>query len=243
MATASDTAQTPITVEETIAQATPWTVTGGYTPASGSDRLVVVGLGWGASVDIVVTGVTLGGQAMTEVSSIYEGVWPGISVWILKEAGIAAMSGTALVATITNTATQAGAIAFTLTGVNQATPTSSAQTGSGQTTTVQPGTAVTSTSNGLVIAVTCTDAEGGFSAQSGSNDSGELTSSAIQSDVLVAAQYEAGTGGAVTPTWTQASERYAVVAFSADAAAAAPPALVESHIGLARPFNMAVGRR
>jgi len=214
-ATTYDTAQTPSTF--TTIASSPWAV-GNFTPAAGSNRMALCGVGYGstAGAGATTTAVALGGQSMTQVgTTASDSNWASLSVWRLNEAGIAAMSGAALSVTFTGAASQGGVVCFTLT--NAAGTISSPQTGGATGVTAQPGTAVTSTSDGLVISIVMTDAEGGFSAQSGSNDSGTLTSAAIGSDTLIAAQYQSGTGGSVTPTFTQALNGYAVVAFNVDA--------------------------
>jgi hypothetical protein len=71
------------------------------------------------------------------------------------------------------------------------------------------------------------DAEGGITVGgSGADDSGTLKSGAIGSDTIVGASYQAGTGGSITPSWTQASNGYAVVAFNVNAAAGGGSAFV-----------------
>lgn len=220
MATAYNTAQTPGTLTNSPVSS-PWAA-GNYTPAAGSNRMAIVVVGYGfAAGAATTTAVSLGGQSMTQVgSNATDSSWVSCSTWRLNEAGIAAMSGAALSVTLGGggSATQACAVCFTLTGSDGTT--SSPQTGSGTGTTAS-SSAVTSTSDGLVIAGVMTDAGDGSLAVSGSgaDDSGTLKIAESGADTMAGAQYITGSGGSITPSWTQNSNGYAVVAFNVNAVA------------------------
>lgn len=222
----------------------PWTVLT-YTPEAGSDRLLIVMVSTGQNINDPVTGVTAGGQAMTQIgTAVYDGAWSGITVWRLLEAGIAAMSGTTF-SIAGSGATGIAAIAFTLVGVDQTTPVTSPQSGSGTTgTTAQASAAVTSTANGLVVGGLTTTTTAAANVTPSHTQIAELPN--VDGFILGSAQQTAGTGGSINLTWTQSDSEWAVRTFNVQAAegGGGGPILVASNpvAALLRPFNMSRGR-
>lgn len=208
---------------------TPTTVTGttfptvafagwNYTAETGSNRCVYLFVGNGKSSGAgAATGVTLGGQAMTEVQTrVTDSNWVSIQVYRLLEAGIAAMSGVAgSVANITGF-DQVGLVAFTLTDVDQTTPETSPQSGSGSGTTAQASASVNSTSSGLVIGAIMSDSESGIT----ESNTLIVKTAVMNSDTICAGQQATGTGSAINLSWSQANTGWAVRNFNVQSASA-----------------------
>jgi hypothetical protein len=190
-----------------------------YTPESGSDRLCVLCVGMGEdNGNGVISAVTLGGQSMTQVGTVVtDSSWVSVEVWVLNEAGIAAMSGSTVVVTRTGNIHQLGMIACTLTGVDQATSTTSPQSGFGTgQANIAASASVTSTSGGMVVGACMTDDQTGITP-----DFTQIAETAVmETDTILNAQYTAGTGGSINLTWDNAaSQGYAIRTFNVQASA------------------------
>jgi hypothetical protein len=97
-----------------------------YTVSPGSNRLLILNLHWEAASDLTVTGVTYGGQAMTEVRakvSVDNGSrWQAIHSWYLNDAGITAATDDSFVVSMSGTPLDAFYLTRSYQNVNQATP-------------------------------------------------------------------------------------------------------------------------
>ena len=71
-----------------------------YTVSAGTDRILILAVGWEHEANITIDTVTYGGQTCIEIGQISEfggGFSNGASLWYILDAGIAAASGTAIV--------------------------------------------------------------------------------------------------------------------------------------------------
>ena len=102
-----------------------------FTPSEGENRMVLVGIGCeNNESSSVVTGVTLGGKALTEIEQDYISRYSGFSWWsncawlgYLAEADIAEMAGNNLIATWASQPDNSTLLAFaTFENVDQVTP-------------------------------------------------------------------------------------------------------------------------
>ncbi len=213
---------------------------GSYTPPSGSNRLAIFLVAWGATSGAgASSAISWGGQSATQIgTTVTDSNWVSHNVYRFTETQIAAKSDDNY--SITHTGgNQLGIIAFVLAGVDQNTPTSSVQAGSGSGTTAQASAAVSSALDGMVIALLMTDdqAINTSTAHSGTN----ITYTAvIASDTIAGAQRTAGTGGSINLTWTQVSNGYAVKAFNVNPDVTVSATVSKIDNQLLRPFNTGI---
>lgn len=190
-----------------------------HTVTAGAQRLLLLFIGIGDSGGRHTTGTpSYGGQNLTQIGAgANEGVFVGTEVWYLNEAGIAAAASN-IFSIVNDSPQQIGAGAVALAGVDQTTP---IDTGGVQTSTGATGTTVNvtvaSVAGNLVVASLMTDDETLDSADD--NQTTLYVTGAIEADTVHATQHAAG-AASVLMQWVQTSNRFAIVGFEVNAAAA-----------------------
>ena len=126
-----------------------------YSPGSGSNRLMMVGVSWSPNDNETISSVTYGGQSLTLVpsSNHQNSNVAQVSMYYLKESGIAAVSPPANIVVTFNEAVQEGVVAgvTTFSGIDQTTTFGTANGATGTSTT--PSVTITSASGELVFGV------------------------------------------------------------------------------------------
>ncbi len=197
-----------------------------YTVSSGTDRLLVVTVMAGAGSGTPnVSGITYGGQSLTEaLRNAYDNI--DVEIWYLDDAGIAAASGSTVSVSYSSGQDEDSYAAASYTGVDQTTPVSETNSdGNGGSPNPATGHDVTEADGNLVVSAGCVEGVGsqtwhsdlteqtGFTggnisssmadrlSSTGGNVSCELTwgSSGTQSLVSVEFAQASGGGGSVVP--------------------------------------------
>lgn len=185
-----------------------------YSAAAGSNRVLVCGIGTGHNPNPTVTALSWAGQSFTSIASVYDGGWPGARMYYMKEATIAAGSGTTFSVT-TNAAgdhKQTGGFVQMFQDVDQTTSIGTPATNSGTSGTTA-SVSVTSAAGELVVAFLCSDDETGTSSNIGSGGTSIFSINQIESDLWVTAGYWSG-AASVTAQWSQTDNRWAIVGVS-----------------------------
>ena len=203
-------------------------------PSAGSNRLAILVIGVGDDISTHTSAApTYGGQTMTEIGTGVAGGWPAVEVWCLKESGIAAMSGSAVSISYAQQAQQIAYNVVCFQGVDQTTPIDTGSIQTANTAGTTAGVTISIASGNMGFAVVMSDAEGGLSAETGTQS---FETGAIDADTVLAAQHSA-TAGSTALNWTQANTNLAVLGFEINAdgaAAAATPPVIPPRISRVR---------
>ncbi|MCH7836294.1 MAG: hypothetical protein IH864_05440, partial [Chloroflexi bacterium] len=146
--------------------ANAWTTGVTHTAGAGANRLLLVGVyGEDSGVIVSIDTVTWGGQTLTEIGEATVGTGYSNLVWMgyLNEAGIAAASGSTIVATWSGTTPNESVLyaAVTLENVNQTTPIGGSSTGTATSaSTVQITSAVAVDQRDMAVYVTVSGEQG-----------------------------------------------------------------------------------
>lgn len=175
-----------------------------HTVSSGANFLVVVaGCGDDTTADRNITGVTFGGQSLTQLAQVDDASWLNCEMWYLANPTVSTNDITVTYAGAGVLQMGGGGVNFS--GVDTASPWGTPVTaiGSGTTATVD----VTGVNSGeWTIGGIASDAEGGIT------ETGTLLWEVqnVGSDTSYGSQYKTSTG-TVAMSWTQASTGWTVV--------------------------------
>ena len=143
-----------------------WTTGTTYAVSAGTDRLLLVGVyGEDSGAIASINTVTWGGQTLTEIGEATVGTGYSNLVWMgyLNDSGIAAASGSTIVATWSGTTPNESVLyaAVTLDTVDQTTPIGNSSTGTATSvSTVQVASALTVSADDMAVYVTVSGEQG-----------------------------------------------------------------------------------
>ncbi len=210
----------------------PWTTGTTHTVSAGANRLLLVGVyGEDSGVIASINTVTWGGQTLTEISEATVGTGYSNLVWMgyLDEAGIAAASGSTIVATWSGTTPNESVLysAATLENVDQTTPIGASSTGTSTSASTVQVAGVLNVSAGDMAAYVTVSGEQGrtHTADTGytegtEEDSGGVGQVASNATKVIAS---AGTEQPMA-TWSGTNNRLAIVGAIINMAPPPPPA-------------------
>ena len=196
-----------------------WTIGTTHAVSAGTDRLLLVGVyGEDSGVIDSVNTVTWGGQTLTEINEATVGGGYSNLVWLgyLNDAGIAAASGSTIVATWSGTMPNESVLyaAVTLESVDQTTPSGGSSTGSSTSaSTVQIASSLSVDTSDMTVYVTGTGEQGRtHTANTGYTEGTEQDSGGVGQVASNATKAITANGGEQpTATWSGTNNRLAII--------------------------------